>query len=122
MISGFQTTGSIIAQSSPAPVNEWLVFWLAVAGMVVLITVGGAVVFWARRSARGPVPVSRPGFSLEDLRDMLDRKEITQREYDTARDVMLHKARQAAQNEREQRGGTDWSGPESQRPSKKPGR
>jgi hypothetical protein len=80
------------------------------------------IIFWARRWARGPSPASRPGFTLEDLREMLERGELTKREYDTARDTLLNKARQAAKRERERRGGTDWSGPESERPRREPGR
>lgn len=101
--------------------NNGLVFWLAIGGMVLLIAVGGGMIFWARRWAKGPLPIGRPGFSLEDLREMYERGEISQREYDTARDTMLHKARTSARQEREKRGGTDWSGPEGGKP-KRPGR
>jgi hypothetical protein len=53
---------------------------------------------------------------------MFERGEITQREYDTARDTLLHRARTAARQEREKRGGTDWSGPEGNKPGSTPGR
>jgi hypothetical protein len=114
----------MLAQSSvpPSQAAANVRFWFYVAGLILLISVGSLFIFWARRWARGPVPTNRPGFSLEDLRAMLDRREITQREYDTARDTMINKARQAANRERERRGGTDWSGPESEGPRRKPGR
>ncbi|MFO0784051.1 MAG: hypothetical protein U0636_10255 [Phycisphaerales bacterium] len=90
-----------------------LTWWLGIVGLVALVALGGLFIFWARRWARGPAPVQRPGFTLEDLRDMLERGEISQREYDTARTSLVNKARQMARNERARRGGTDWSGPES---------
>jgi hypothetical protein len=90
-------------------------FWLGLLGLVILIVVGSGCIPWARRMARGPAPGPAPGFTLEDLRAMLDRGEITQREFDTARDAMLHKTRRMATDERTRRGGTDWGGPESKR-------
>jgi len=115
---------ALLAQSSAPPsqqaANFW--FWVTIVALIGMISVGSLIIFWTRRWARGPTPGIRPGFTLEDLRDMLDRGELTQREYDTARDTLLNKARQAAKRERERRGGTDWSGPESDRPQRKPGR
>lgn len=109
-------------QTPPSEVASNLWFWVFIAMLIVATSLGGLVIFWVRRWARGHVPVNRPGFTLEDLRAMLDRGEVTQREYDTARDTMLNKARQAARKERERRGGTDWSGPEGGSPQRKPGR
>ena len=56
---------------------------------------------------------AEPGLVARALDDMLERGEISQREYDTARTSLVNKARQMARNERARRGGTDWSGPES---------
>jgi hypothetical protein len=36
--------------------------------------------------------------------------EITQREFDTARDALIHRTRENARKERERLGGTDWGG------------
>ena len=85
--------------------------WIGLLALVVLVVVGSGGIFWARRMARGPAPGPQPGFTLEDLRAMLDRGEISQREYDTARDAMLHSTRKMASDERARRGGTDWGAP-----------
>ncbi|MBL9140484.1 MAG: SHOCT domain-containing protein [Phycisphaerae bacterium] len=124
MTNQLHQLGGFLAQTAVPPSQSAanVRFWLVIAGLVAMISVGSMFIFWARRWARGPVPTNRPGFTLEDLRAMLDRGEITQREYDTARDTMINKARQAASRERERRGGSDWSGPESERPKRKPGR
>lgn len=107
---------------SSAGGESMLPFWLAMAGLVAVICLGSAAIFWVRRWARGPMPTSRPGFSLEDLRLMYERGELTKREYDTARDATLHRARNAARQERQRRGGTDWSGPEGSGSSAPSGR
>ena len=88
-------------------------FWIALVALVALVVGGSGAVFWARRMLRGPVPGPPPAFTLENLREMLDRGELTQREYDTARDALLHRTGQMDRSERAKRGGTDWSGPDS---------
>lgn len=126
MHAGLMPPPALLAAAPVAPLPSdqaasfW--FWTAIIALVLFISVGGLIIFWARRWARGPNPTSKPGFTLEDLREMLERGEVTKREYDTARDTLLNKARQAAKRERERRGGTDWSGPESERPRGGPGR
>jgi hypothetical protein len=44
------------------------------------------------------------------MRRLLERGEITQREFDTARDALIHRTRENARKERERLGGTDWGG------------
>lgn len=88
-------------------------FWFGIIAIVAMIVIGSSVIFWARRMARGPISNSPSAFTLEELRAMFERGEITQREFDTARDSLIQKTRRAAQRERERRGGTDWSGPDA---------
>jgi hypothetical protein len=83
-------------------------FWFGVVLLVLVVVGGSGIVFWARRAAKAPDPGPEPGFTLADIRAMLERGEITQREFDTARDAMVHRTRETARRERQQRGGTDW--------------
>lgn len=85
-------------------------FWLGIGVLFVLVVGGGVAVMWARRNAKAPEPGPSASFTLEDLRRLLDRGEITRREFDTARDAMIQRTRQSANREREKRGGTDWGG------------
>jgi hypothetical protein len=47
---------------------------------------------------------------------MREQGEITEREFETARDIMIHKTREAAERDRARRGGTDWGDGRGQRP------
>lgn len=85
-------------------------FWAGILLLLAVVLGGGWLVFWARRAAKAPDPGPAPGFTLDDLRRMAERGEITQREFDTARDAMVQRAREAARRERDLRGGTDWGG------------
>jgi hypothetical protein len=49
------------------------------------------------------------------MRGMLERGEMTRREFDTARDAMVQRTRENAKKERDQRGGTDWGGSDEPR-------
>ena len=85
-------------------------FWIGIVVLVLIVVGGGAVVMWLRRSAKGPAQGPEPGFTLDDMRRLLERGEITQREFDTARDALIHRTRENARKERERLGGTDWGG------------
>lgn len=83
-------------------------FWIGIVLLVLVVVGGSGVVFWARRAAKAPDAGPEPGFTLEDMRGMLERGEISQREFDTARDALVHRTREAARRERDKLGGTDW--------------
>lgn len=83
-------------------------FWIGIGVLFLLVVGGGVAVMWARRNAKAPDPGPGSAFTLEDLRRLLDRGEITKREFDTARDAIIQRTRQSANREREKRGGTDW--------------
>ena len=87
-----------------------LFFWLGIGVLFVLVIGGGVAIMWARRNAKAPESGPQQPFTLDDLRRMLDRGEISKREFDTARDAMIQRTRQVAERERERRGGTDWGG------------
>lgn len=85
-------------------------FWIGIIVLFVLVIGGGVAIMWARRNAKAPEAGPQQPFTLDDLRRMLDRGEISKREFDTARDAMIQRTRQVAERERERRGGTDWGG------------
>jgi hypothetical protein len=93
-----------------------LFFWLGVALLFVIAFGGGLIVMWARRNAKAPLETPRTAFTLDDLRRMRERGEISEREFETARDIMIQKTRQAAERDRARRGGTDWGNGRDQRP------
>ena len=84
-------------------------FWLGIALLVAVVVVGGVVVMWARRNAKAPGDPPAPGFTLEDLRRLHERGEITRREFETARDALIQRTREHARQERDRRGGSDWA-------------
>lgn len=93
-----------------------MTFWLGVATLFAIAFAGGIGVMWARRNAKAPQPPPPAGFTLEDLRVLHERGEISKREFETARDALIQRTREAARRERERRGGTDWeNGQESGR-------
>lgn len=83
-------------------------FWIGLAALFVVAFAGGIGVMWARRNAKAPQPPHPTGFTLEDLRVLLERGEISRREFDTARDALIQKTRESARKERDARGGSDW--------------
>ena len=85
-------------------------FWTGIAVLVAVVAGGGWVVFWARRATWSMDDAPSEGFSLEDLRRMMERGQISKREFETARDALVHRTREAARKERDLRGGTDWGG------------
>lgn len=95
-------------------VSSDTLFWIGIVVLVAIVVGGGAIVMWARRSAKAPSSGPEPGFTLDDMRRLLERGEITQREFDTARDALIHRTRENARKERERLGGTDWGGGKGQ--------
>ena len=83
-------------------------FWLGIALLLAVVVIGGVVVMWARRNAKAPDEPPPQGFTLEDLRRLHERGEITRREFETARDALIQRTREAARKERDARGGSDW--------------
>ena len=83
-------------------------FWLGIAAMLVVVVAGGVAVMWARRNAKAPDQPPSPAFTLEDLRRLHERGEISTREFETARDALVQRTRETARMERERRGGSDW--------------
>lgn len=80
--------------------------WLGLLLVVVLI--GGLVIVWVRRYMRGEQK-SADGFSLEDLRQMHRRGEMSDEEFARAKSAILGRARDANRTERES-GGWEESG------------
>ena len=85
-------------------VSSDTLFWIGIIVLVAIVVGGGAIVMWARRSAKAPASGPEPGFTLDDMRRLLERGEITQREFDTARDALIHRTRENARKERERLG------------------
>ena len=85
-------------------------FWIGIGVLFVLVVGGGVAVMCARRNAKAPGEDATSAFTLADLRRLHERGEITQREFETARDAIIQRTRQSANRERERRGGTDWGG------------
>lgn len=83
-------------------------FWFGILLLIGVVIGGGAVVMWARRNAKAPGEPPPPGFTLDDLRRMHERGELSKREFETARDAMIQRTRETARKERERRGGSDW--------------
>ena len=54
-------------------------FWIGIGVLFVLVLGGGALVFWARRNAKAPDAGPSPAFTLEDLRRLHERGEISKR-------------------------------------------
>ena len=61
--------------------------------LVVVILVGGVIAMFARRRYRSPADDSTIGFTLEDLRRMQERGELSLDEFQNARDKMFSKVR-----------------------------
>ena len=95
-------------------------FWISIAALLAVVVVGGVIVMWARRNAKAPDEGPQQAFTLEDLRRMHERGELSKREFETARDALIQRTREAARRARARRGGSDWengrdSGPSARR-------
>jgi hypothetical protein len=95
-------------------------FWISIAALLAVVVVGGVIVMWARRNAKAPDEGPQQAFTLEDLRRMHERGELSKREFETARDALIQRTREAARRAPPPRGGSDWengrdSGPSARR-------
>ena len=61
--------------------------------LVAVILIGGVIAMFARRRYRSPEDAPTIGFTLEDLRLMHERGELTLDEFQNARDKMFSKVR-----------------------------
>ena len=61
--------------------------------LVVVILVGGVIAMFARRRYRSPGDAPTIGFTLEDLRLMHERGQLSLEEFENAREKMLSKVR-----------------------------
>jgi hypothetical protein len=65
---------------------------LASGVLLILVVIGGAVIFWARRQIKKPSR-DEMAFSLSDLRRLRDEGKLSEEEYERARDSLLKVAR-----------------------------
>ena len=54
-------------------VSSDTLFWIGIVVLVAIVVGGGAIVMWARRSAKAPAAGPEPGFTLDDMRRLLER-------------------------------------------------
>jgi len=68
---------------------DWpsIVFWLGL--LAALLAVAGFAIWRIRRTIREAEDVTAPAFTLQDLREMRDRGELTEVEFQAARQVAL---------------------------------
>lgn len=71
---------------------DWpsIVFWLGL--LAALIVAAGVAIWLIRRAIRHAEDVTAPAFTLQDLREMRDRGELTEVEFQAARQVALGEA------------------------------
>jgi hypothetical protein len=70
---------------------------LLLAGITAALIAGGIAVVWAsRRWLRSDADASAEPFTLQDLREMRERGEITPQEYDAMRAMIIGKPSQAS--------------------------
>ncbi len=71
---------------------DWpsIVFWLGL--LAALIAAAGFAIWRIRGAIREAEDLTAPAFTLQDLREMRDRGELTEVEYQAAREVALGEA------------------------------
>jgi hypothetical protein len=69
--------------------------WLGILGLVVIV--GGVVLLRLRRRIREDEGTPTVGFTLHDLREMHARGELTDEEFQRARDALVDGVRRAAE-------------------------
>ena len=85
---------SIVASIPPSRLLVDVGPWLG--GFVVLLLVGGAIAMGLRRRLNADSETPSLGFTLEDLRSMRDRGELSQEEFEQAHQRMVGQVRRAA--------------------------
>jgi hypothetical protein len=76
-----------LSAAEPGRLFQDTVPWLlAIIGLAV---VGGMVIMIVRRMLRSNADGEAPGFTLQSLRDLRDQGEITEEEFERAREVMI---------------------------------
>ena len=69
--------------------------WLIV--LVAVVIVGGVLIYYIRKWMAGDSPTPAEGFTLQDLRDLHSRGELTDEEYQNARAAMIGRVKQSGQ-------------------------
>ncbi len=71
---------------------DWpeVALWLGV--LAILIAIAGVAVALIRRAVRNAGSIREPAFTLQDLREMRDRGDLTEVEYQAARTAALGQA------------------------------
>ncbi len=72
---------------------------LASGLLLILVVIGGAVIFWARRQIKRPSR-DEMAFSLSDLRRLRDEGRLSEEEYERARDILVKAARGSGEDAR----------------------
>ena len=76
-----------IAQSREQTAVFQAFIWLAI--VVIILMVGAAIVSYLRRKTRASVEIPAPVFTLEGLRRLRDRGDLTDTEYETLKQKLL---------------------------------
>ena len=69
--------------------------WLGILVLIVLL--GGGLAIWIRRRITSQSASSQGGYMLEDLRQLRDSGELSQEEFDLARQAMIKGVRNASE-------------------------
>lgn len=76
---------------APAPI-DWPEIAFRLGVLAALVVAAGVLIVLVRRSVRNEGPGREPAFTLEDLREMRDRGDLTEVEYQAARTAALGQA------------------------------
>lgn len=79
--------------------------WLAV--LVGVVIAGGVLIYVVRKWMAGDSSTPPEGFTLQDLRDLHSRGELTDAEYQSAREAMIGRVKQTAHRSVERPRGAD---------------
>jgi uncharacterized membrane protein len=75
--------------------GEMLPWLLLLVGVVI---VGGVLIYYVRKWMAGDSTTPAEGFTLQDLRDLHARGELTDEEYQNARTAMIGRVKSTAQS------------------------
>ena len=92
-----QTSLITIPARSTAPETLFgdMIPWLGILVLIVLL--GGGLAIWIRRRITSQSASSQGGYMLEDLRQLRDSGELSQEEFDLARQAMIKGVRNASE-------------------------